>query len=185
MTCWVSVRSALIRASPGKITQRPCLRSSAGSETMRSPTHAPGRRSTRPIRPSGRTTMWSTITPIGSARTGDTARKRCYVECWGAPSPKRCCRGLCTRLSSPARLLNLGTSSSSTGNSLERMGYPPEKKSRCGCMRIRVIRRVPGDYAVPVLNPLGRGAATDHRGQKRASHRDPFSQPTAGSLALI
>jgi len=41
---------------------------------------------TRPIRPGGRTTMWSTITPIGSARTGDTARKRCYVECWGAPS---------------------------------------------------------------------------------------------------
>lgn len=26
---------------------------------------------------------------------------------------------------------------------------------------------------------------TDHRGQKRASHRDPSSQPTDGSLALI
>lgn len=85
----------------------------------------------------------------------------------------------------PKDAINLGTSSSSTGTSLERMGYPPEKKSRCGCMRIRVIRRVPGDHAVPVLNPLGRGAATDHRGQKRASHRDPFAQPTAGSLALI
>ena len=85
----------------------------------------------------------------------------------------------------PKDVIHLGTSSSSTGNSLERMGYPPEKKSRCGCMRIRVIRRVPSDHAVPVLNPLGRGAATDHRGQKRASHRDPFSQPTAGSLALI
>src|SRR5205814_4252763 len=34
----------------------------------------------------------------------------------------------------PKDLINLGTSSSSTGNSLERMGYPPEKKSRCGCM---------------------------------------------------
>src|SRR5258708_1340673 len=35
---------------------------------------------------------------------GDTARRRCCVECWGVPFPKRCSRGPCTRPNLPARL---------------------------------------------------------------------------------
>src|SRR3981081_4947399 len=55
---------------------------------MPSPTRAPGRRSNRPIKPGGSITTSSIITPIGSARTGGTAPRRCYVECWGRTIPE-------------------------------------------------------------------------------------------------
>ena len=79
-------------------------------------------------------------TPIGSAKTGDTAPWKSCAGCWAAQSPKRCCRGPCMRLSSPVRSINMAMSGSSTGNSSGKMGCPLEKRYPCGSMRTRVIR---------------------------------------------
>src|SRR5260370_5386896 len=76
---------------------------------MRSPKRAPGRRSSRPIAPGGSTTTPSITMPTGRARTGDTAPRTCYGECWAGRSQKRCSRGLCTPRSLPARLIAMAT----------------------------------------------------------------------------
>lgn len=105
-------------------------------ETMRFPMRAPGRRSSRRIKPGGGITIPSIITPTASARTDDIARRRCCVECWAAPFPKTCFRGRCMRPISPVRSTNTATSNLSTGNSLGKMGWP-EKRCPCESMRIR------------------------------------------------
>src|SRR6266699_3290168 len=46
----------------------------------------PGRRFSRPIKPGGRTTTKKNITPIGSAKTGDTAPWKSCAGCWAAQS---------------------------------------------------------------------------------------------------
>jgi hypothetical protein len=86
MTCSASARNASILGNPGRTMQKLCSRSREGLETTRSRMRAPGQRSSRHTKPGGRTITASIITPIVSARTGDTALPRCCVGCWGAPT---------------------------------------------------------------------------------------------------
>ena len=57
------------------------------------PVHDP--QSSKLTRRGGTTTMRNTTTPTANARTGDTARQRYYVGCWGAHFLKRSSHGHC------------------------------------------------------------------------------------------
>jgi hypothetical protein len=101
---------------------------------MRFPTHAPGRRCSRPTERGGLITIVSIMSPIVSERSGDTVPPRYCAVYWDGPTPKRCSLVCCMPRSSPVISTSMDTSGSGTGGSLGKMGLP-EKRSACGSMR--------------------------------------------------